>query len=127
MNKLLLLSHIKGSLFVLKSSPEYNIDFIYRKKKASKLRFCSSFKIYVLMVSTLAFVFKIIRPIIFSAVKKVSFPRSRNFSIVKEFFHSQGIFSQSRNFPQSRNFSTVKEFFHSQVNFPQTRKFYLIK
>ena len=37
MNKLLLLSPIKGLIFVLKSSTNYNIDFIYHKK-ASELR-----------------------------------------------------------------------------------------
>ena len=50
------------------------------------------------MVSTVAFAFKIIRPIIFSAVKKVSFPESINFSLIKEFFLSQGTFPQSRIF-----------------------------
>ena len=30
---------LKGLLFVIKSSTEYNIDFIYRKKKANKLSF----------------------------------------------------------------------------------------
>ena len=60
------------------------------------------------MVSTLAFAFKIIRPIIFSAVKKVSFPQQRNFPTVKELFHNQGIF------PQSKNISTVKKLFHNQ-------------
>ena len=43
-------------------------------KKASNLSFQSRLKIYVLMVSKLAFVLKIIRLIIFSAVKKVKFP-----------------------------------------------------
>ena len=32
MNKLFLLSRIKGLIFVLKSSTEYIIDFIYHKK-----------------------------------------------------------------------------------------------
>ena len=32
MNQLLLLSRIRGLMFVLKSYTEYNIDFIYRKK-----------------------------------------------------------------------------------------------
>ena len=50
------------------------------------------------LISTLAFAFKITRPIIFSAVKEVSFP-------------------QSIIFPQSRKFSLIKEFFHSQRNF----------
>ena len=90
-----------------------NIIFILSTvKKANELSFCSRFKISVLIVSTLAFVFKIIRSIIFSAVKKVSlhsqgtFLQSRNFSTVKKLLHSQG------NFPQSGKFSTVVEIFH---------------
>ena len=86
-------------------------------KKASKLSFCYKLKIYVLVVSTLAFVIKIIRLFSFSAVKKLNFPWSRNFSTVKELFHSQ------ETFPQSRNFSTVMEIFHSHESFPQTRDF----
>ena len=49
MNKILLFSPIKGLIFVLKSSTEYNTDFIYLKK-ASELSFCSRFKIDALMV-----------------------------------------------------------------------------
>ena len=87
------------------------------KKKAVELSFCSRLKRYVLMVSTLAFAFKIIRPIIFSAVKKVNFLLSRKFSLIKELVHSQG------NFPWSKNFSTVIEIFHSQITFPQSSEF----
>ena len=62
------------------------------------------------MVSTLAFAFKIIRPIIFSAVKEVNYPQSRNFSTVKEIFFDQGNVPESRKsqgiFPQSRKLST---------------------
>ena len=101
-----------------------NIIFILSTvKKANELSFCSRFKISVLIVSTLAFVFKIIRSIIFSAVKKVSlhsqgtFLQSRNFSIVKKLLHSQG------NFPQSRKFSTIREVFHSCGNFSQMWNF----
>ena len=97
-------------------------------KKAIELSFCSRFKIYVLVVSTLAFAFKIIRPIIFSAVKKVSFPQSRKFCAVKELFHSQGnfpqfkeIFHNQRILPLSWKFSTIKRFFHSRGNFLQTK------
>ena len=102
-------------------------------EKASGLMFCSRLKIYVSMVLTLAFVFKIIRPIIFSAVKKVSFPQkeifldqgnfphSWNFSFIKKFFHCQGMFLQSNSF------STVKEFFHNKGISPQSKKFSLIK
>ena len=71
MNKLLL-SCIKYLIFVLKSSTEYNTNFDYHKKKADKLSLCSKFKIYVLIISTFTFAFKII----FSAVKKVSFEGS---------------------------------------------------
>ena len=42
------------------------------------------------MVSALEFAFKIVRPIIFSAVKKARFSQSMKFSLIKEFFHSQG-------------------------------------
>ena len=63
------------------------------------------------MVSALAFVFKIIRPIIFSAVKKVNFPLSRNFSTIKGLFYSQG------TIPQSRDFSTIKELLQKQGSF----------
>ena len=77
-------------------------------------------------------IFKIIRSIIFYAVKKVSLPQSRKFFLIKEFFHSQGTFTQTRKFttvkelfldqetfPQSRNFSTVKELLHSHESFSQ--------
>ena len=97
MNKLLLLSRIKDLTFVFKSSTEYNIDFIYHKKKC-ELSFCSRFKIYVLMVLTLAFVFKIITLIIFCAVKKVSFTQSRNFCTVQDIFFYQGIFRVKKFF-----------------------------
>ena len=63
------------------------------------------------MVSMLAFTFKNIRPIIFSAANNISFPKSSNFSTIKQLFHSQG------TFPQSRKFSIVKELFHSQGTF----------
>ena len=67
------------------------------------------------MISTLAFALKVIRPIIFSAVKNVSFPHSsRKFPLIMEFFHSQEIeiLHNQGTFP-------VKEFFHSQRIFPQ--------
>ena len=121
-------------------------------EKASGLMFCSRLKIYVSMVLTLAFVFKIIRPIIFSAVKKVSFPQkeifldqgnfphSWNFSFIKKFFHCQGMFLQSNSFstvkeffhnkgisPQSKKFSLIKEFLHIQRSFPWSRNFSTVK
>ena len=115
-------------------------------EKASGLMFCSRLKIYVSMVLTLAFVFKIIRPIIFSAVKKVSFPQklnfswSRKFSTFKEFFFDQEIFLQSNSFstvkeffhnkgisPQSKKFSLIKEFLHIQRSFPWSRNFSTVK
>ena len=46
-------------------------------KKSSELNFYSKIKRCVLIVSTLASVFKIIKPIAFSAVEKVSFLQSR--------------------------------------------------
>ena len=144
MKKLLLLPYIKSLIIVLQSSTEYN-NYLPRKK-TNELSLCSKHKIYVLMVSTLAFVFKI-RPIIFSAVKKVNFPHSRKFSSINKLFHSQGTFPQTRtfihknvlldkrNFPQRRKFFTnkffpfswkfsiYKESFCSQEIFPQTNIF----
>ena len=75
------------------------------------------------MVSKLAFAFKIIRPIIFSTVKKVSFPQSRNFSLVKELFHNQGPFLQSRNFCHG----AVVDILHGQGNFLQKNLTWSIK
>ena len=69
------------------------------------------------MVSTLAFVFKIIRSIIFSAVKKINFPQSRKFSTVKKIFLDQG------TLPQSRKFFAGKEIFHKQGIFTHTNIF----
>ena len=85
-------------------------------KKASKLSFCYKLKTYVLMVSTLAFVIKTIRLFSFSAVKKVNFPWSKNFSAVKKLFHSQG------TFPKSEKFPAVKKIFHRHGTFPQSWK-----
>ena len=48
------------------------------------------------MVSTSAFVFKIIRPIIFSSVKKVSFPESRKYSTIKEIFYKLRLLHSER-------------------------------
>ena len=109
--------------------PKYRTLFLYiqsiiLKKKPS---FCSIFRTYVLIFSTLAFPFKIIRCILFSAVKNVRIPQSRNIiSTNKELFHNQ------ETFPQSRNLSILKEHFHIQGAFPQSRTFsikkvYLIK
>ena len=102
MNKLLLLSRIKGLMFVLKST-EYNTD-LSSTKKVSELSFSSRLKIYVLMVSKLFFC-----------------NQQSKFSTVKENILNQGIF------PQSRKFSTIKETFHNQGNFPQPRKFSPVK
>ena len=100
---------------MLKSSAEYNIDFIYCKKKASQLNLCTRHKIFVLMISMLAFVFNIIRPIIFFQSRRK----------VYEFFLDQRIF------PQSRKFSTNKKVSQSQLNFRQkqftwSRKFSIV-
>ena len=48
-------------------------------KKKGGQSFYSRVKIYVFMDSVLAFAFEIIRPISFSAVRKLSFPQTRNF------------------------------------------------
>ena len=69
MNKLLLLSFIKGLIFVLESSAKCNID-LSTAKKESELNFYSRFKIYVLMVSKLAFASKIIRSVIILDLRK---------------------------------------------------------
>ena len=81
------------------------------------------------MVPNLELAFKIIRPIIFPAIKKISFPQSRNFSTIKELFHSQGTFPKSKKlfhsqgtFPQSCKFYTIRELLHSRENFSQFRK-----
>ena len=70
MIKILLLSRNKRLMFFLEASTDYNIDSVHRKK-ASELCFCSRLKKYILIFSTLEFVFKITRPSIFSAVKEV--------------------------------------------------------
>ena len=124
MNKCLVFSRFKGFIFVLKFSFEYNIDFIYHKKKAIELSFFSRFKIFVSMVSTLAFAFKLIGPIIFSAFKKVSFQQSKHFSTFKELFHSQTIvkeFLHKNFFFLSRKFSTNKDFYTFKIFFCKRR------
>ena len=93
MSKLLLLSHIKQFSTFKSFSPHVNIILILSTaKKASELSFYFRLKKYVLMVSTLAFVFKIIRLIIFSAVKK-------DFLCKQRFFLDQRRFSQTKFFP----------------------------
>ena len=99
-------------------SPLLNIILVSTTaKKANELTFCSRFKIYVLIVLTLTFVFKIIRPIIVFAFRKLSLPQSRKFSTVKQIFPSQA------NFAQSKKFFTVKKIFQSQGNFSQSMNF----
>ena len=95
--------------------------WFYLPQKGKWTKFCSIFKIYVSMVLTWAFGFKIIRCIIFTAVRKVDFTRLRNFSTVKNLFHSQGTFQQLRNFRQPGKFSIVKERFHYQRVFPKSK------
>ena len=99
-------------------------------KKASKLSLYYRLRIYVLMVSVLAIAFKISRPIIFSAVKKVNFLWSRNFSSVKELSHSGITSSQSRNFSRNKKVFLkkkkkylIKEIFYKQESFLQTKTF----
>ena len=75
------------------------------------------------MISTLVFTFEIIRPIIFSAVKKVTFPQSRKFSTVKKFFSTV----KDYVFPQSRRFSAVKEILNSQGNFTHSMNISTVK
>ena len=113
---------------MLQASTDYNIDFVYRKKE-SELIFCSRLKKYILMVSPLTFIFKIIRPINFSAVKKLFhkqrfildqgsflqfFSQTRKFltnkspSLIKEINHKQRFFLNQRRFPQSKIFLQTK-------------------
>ena len=80
MNVLLLLSHIKGFIFVLKSTIEYNIDFIY-----CKLTSCSKIKIHALIVSEL-----------FQTYYFCS--QESNFSTVKENSLDKGLFQSQINF-----------------------------
>ena len=47
MNKILLLTHIKGIIIVFKFSTEYNID-LSTTKKVTELSFCSTFYILCL-------------------------------------------------------------------------------
>ena len=101
LNKILLLSSIKGSIFGL---TENIILILSITKKASELSFCSRFKIYVLFVSKL--------------LDLLLFLKSREIFLTKQFFHSQ------INFPWSRKFSKVKEVFHKmfdQVKFLQSK------
>ena len=101
-------------------------------KKASKLSLYYRLRIYVLMVSVLASAFKIIRPIIFSAVKKVNFLWSRNFSSAKELSRSGGTSLQSRNFSRNKKVFLknkqkkylIKEIFYKQESFLQTKAFF---
>ena len=66
--------------------------------------------------------FKIIRPIIFSAVKKVIFTPSRKFSTVQEPFHSHGSFPESWKFSANKKVF-AKKFLLDQRSFPQTKIF----
>ena len=116
----MLWSHIKGSIFVLQSFNEHNIDFIcYKKDKWTKFlvqiqNIClDGFNISISFQSYLTYYF--------FAVKKVSFLQSRNFSIIKQHFCNQV------TFPQSRNFATIKELLHNQGTFSRSRKFFKIK
>ena len=80
------------------------------------------------MVSTLAFVFKITRTIIFfcsqeskvSAVKE--FFLDQGIFLVKEIFLGQGIFSLSRKL-STKKLYLIKETFHKQRSFPQSINF----
>ena len=111
MNKHLLLSRIKGLIFVLKSSTEYNTDFIYSKKgKRSKFLLYTQ-NIYLNGFNASTF-FKIVRPTYYFFCSQES-----TFSIAKEIFLDQGIF------PQPRKFSLIKEISRKQGSFPQQRKF----
>ena len=91
MNKILLLSRIKGLIFVLKPSTEYITYFIYRKKgKSTKFLFqIKNIFPKRFNVSICYYIFCI---------------QESTFSTVKETFLDQAIISQSRNF------STVKKF-----------------
>ena len=89
MNVLLLLSHIKGFIFVLKSLIEYNINFIY-----CKLTSCSKIKIHALIVSELFQTYYFCsKESNFFTVKEI--PLIKDYSTVKEIFFDQGNFLQN--------------------------------
>ena len=53
-------------------------------------------------------------------MSKEFFPRSRNFSTVKEIFHNQKNFLQSRKFSEKK---LLEQGSFQQIFFPQSRKF----
>ena len=128
----MLLSSIKGLIFVFKSSTEYNTDLIYHKKgRWTKFLFY----IHVLRFQQQLLLTKLLDQLFsLQSRKQVShsqgtFPQSRNFFTVKELFQSRNFFtvkelvrSQGTS-SKSRNFSTIKETFHSCRDFPQSKRF----
>ena len=113
MNKHLLLSCIKTLTFVLKSSTEYNIHFIYHKK-GKQTKFLHQTQNICLPGFKVSICFQNYQSHYFFCSQE------NKFSTVKEIFLDQEIF------PQSRKFFLIKEFFHSQGNLLQ-KKIYLIK
>ena len=130
MNKLLLLSGIKDLLFVVKSSTEYNIGFVCCKMDSQTKFLLQTQNVCLndleLLVQAYYFLCSQKSEIF---LDQGTFPQSRNFSTVKEFFPSQrtsygqGNLHGQETFPQSRNFSTIMETFHTQGTFPQSRNF----
>ena len=130
MNKLLLLSGIKDLLFVVKSSTEYNIGFVCCKMDSQTKFLLQTQNVCLndleLLVQAYYFLCSQKSEIF---LDQGTFPQSRNFSTVKEFFPSQrtsygqGNLHGQETFPQSRNFSTIMETFHTQGTFPQSRNY----
>ena len=130
MNKLLLLSGIKDLLFVVKSSTEYNIGFVCCKMDSQTKFLLQTQNVCLndleLLVQAYYFLCSQKSEIF---LDQGTFPQSRNFSTVKEFFPSQrtsygqGNLHGQETFLQSWKLSTLKELFLNQGTFQQSWKF----
>ena len=78
-----------------------------KKGKWTRLLFFYVFILYVLMVSTLAFVFNII-----FCSRESKFFTVKEFTTGKKLFHSQGIFPYLKNLSTVKKLFTVKNYFH---------------
>ena len=70
------------------------------------------------MLSALAFVIKIISPIFSYEAEKVSFPQPKKFSLIKDLFPKSRKFSAVKKISHKKNY-LIKEIFHSQGMFSQ--------
>ena len=106
----------KGLIFALKSSTEYNIDSAYRKK-GNQIKFLhQTQKIWFFMVSIVVFFFQ--------NYQNYYFFFSQERKLIKELFHSQGNFQQTRKFCMKKVY-LIREIFYKQGSFPQTIFFLL--